>query len=100
MSGLDIRAPALRRRTFSQAAIAFACICAGSAGAWGAAYPEKPVRIVVPTPPGGATDSSTRVIAKKMSELLGQQFVIDNRSGLAGSIGADVAMRAPPDGYT
>jgi tripartite-type tricarboxylate transporter receptor subunit TctC len=65
-----------------------------------AAYPDRPVRIVVPTPAGGATDSSTRVIAKKMGEALGQQFVIDNRGGMAGSIGADVALRAPPDGYT
>jgi tripartite-type tricarboxylate transporter receptor subunit TctC len=65
-----------------------------------AAYPEKPVRIIVPTPAGGATDSSTRAIAAKMSQIMGQQFVIDNRGGLAGSIGAEVAMRAPADGYT
>ena len=65
-----------------------------------AAYPEKPVRIIVPTPAGGATDSSTRVIATRMSQIMGQPFVIDNRGGLAGSIGAEVAMRAPADGYT
>ena len=65
-----------------------------------AAYPEKPVRIVVPSVPGGGTDTTMRIIAPKLGELLGQQVVLDNRGGAAGNIGAEVAARAAPDGYT
>ena len=93
------RYPAAINRSLVCAAFA-AGVCATLAGPSAAAYPEKPVRIVVPTPAGGATDTSTRLIAKKMSEIMGQQFVIDNRGGMAGSIGAEVALRAPADGYT
>ena len=64
------------------------------------AYPERLVRIVVPTPPGGGTDIATRTVATKLRELLGQQFIIDNRPGMAGNIGAEAVMRAAPDGYT
>ena len=69
-------------------------------GAAAAAYPERPVRIIVPSPPGGGTDASTRIVAPKLAELLGQQFVIDNRPGASGNIGAEQAARATPDGYT
>jgi tripartite-type tricarboxylate transporter receptor subunit TctC len=65
-----------------------------------AAYPDKPVRIIVPSPTGGGTDTSTRIIAPKIGELLGQQMVIDNRGGASGNIGAEIAARAVPDGYT
>ncbi|MEQ1772959.1 MAG: tripartite tricarboxylate transporter substrate binding protein [Burkholderiales bacterium] len=65
-----------------------------------AAYPEKPVRIIVPSPTGGGTDTSTRIIAPKIGELLGQQIVIDNRGGASGNIGAEIAARSVPDGYT
>jgi tripartite-type tricarboxylate transporter receptor subunit TctC len=65
-----------------------------------AAYPDKPVRIIVPSPTGGGTDTSTRIIAPKIGELLGQQMVIDNRGGASGNIGAEIAARAAPDGYT
>jgi len=64
------------------------------------AYPERPIRLVVPSVPGGGTDLSMRVVAPKLGELLGQQIVIDNRGGAAGNIGAEIAARAPADGYT
>ena len=63
-------------------------------------YPMKPVTMIVPYPPGGATDIIGRVIAQGLSERLGQQVVIDNRSGAGGNIGAEAAARAKPDGYT
>jgi tripartite-type tricarboxylate transporter receptor subunit TctC len=64
------------------------------------AYPAKPVRIIVPFPPGGATDLVTRILAQKLTELWGQQVVADNRAGASGNIGAELASKAPPDGYT
>ncbi|MDH5535851.1 MAG: tripartite tricarboxylate transporter substrate binding protein [Betaproteobacteria bacterium] len=64
------------------------------------AYPAKPVRVVIPWPPGGSNDVVGRLVMQKLSESLGQQFVIDNRPGAAGSIGADVVAKAPGDGYT
>jgi len=63
-------------------------------------YPAKTVRVVIPWPPGGTNDIVGRIVAQKLGESLGQQFVVDNRGGAAGSIGADVVAKAPPDGYT
>ena len=63
-------------------------------------YPAKPVRVVIPWPAGGSNDVVGRIVAQKLSESLGQQFIVDNRAGAAGSIGADVVAKAPPDGYT
>ena len=63
-------------------------------------YPVKPVRVIVPFPAGGPTDIVGRVIAGKLSELLGQQFVVENRTGGGGNIGTEVAAKAPADGYT
>jgi len=65
-----------------------------------AAYPERVVRIIVPTPPGGGTDIATRIVATKLNEVLGQPFIIENRPGMAGNIGAEAVLRAAPDGYT
>jgi tripartite-type tricarboxylate transporter receptor subunit TctC len=71
-----------------------------AAQAQAAAYPARPVRFIVPYPPGGTTDIVARGIAGKMGERLGQQFVIDNRGGASTMIGADLAAKAAPDGYT
>jgi tripartite-type tricarboxylate transporter receptor subunit TctC len=63
-------------------------------------YPTRPVRMVVPFAPGGASDFVGRIISPKMTELLGEQVVIDNRTGASGNIGVEIAARAPADGYT
>src|SRR6185436_17260068 len=64
------------------------------------AYPAKPVRVVVPFPPGSGADITTRLLTPKLAEMLGQPFVVDNRAGAAGNIGAEMVARAPADGYT
>ena len=63
-------------------------------------YPAKPVRIIVPFPPGGGTDIVARAVGQKLGEALGQTFVIDNRSGAGGTVGSETAAKAPADGYT
>jgi len=63
-------------------------------------YPNRPLRFVIPFPPGGGADNLARILAHKVAEDLGQQIVIDNRGGAAGNIAAEVAARANPDGYT
>lgn len=65
-----------------------------------AAFPVKPVRIVIPYPPGGTSDILARLIGSKLTEMWGQQLLVDNRSGAAGNLGVDVAAKAAPDGYT
>ena len=75
--------------------IAFAC-----GTAWSQQYPSKPVRVVVVFPPGGATDVVARIVFQKVGEQLSQQFLIDNRAGAAGMIGAEIVAKSPPDGHT
>ena len=70
------------------------------AAAAGQAYPNRPLRLIIPWPPGQATDLVGRVLALKLSELFGQQVVADNRAGAGGMIGTDIAAKAAPDGYT
>jgi tripartite-type tricarboxylate transporter receptor subunit TctC len=65
-----------------------------------AKYPERPLRYIVPFPPGGSTDIVARVVAAGLTESLGEQVVIDNRAGAGGTVGAEIAARATPDGYT
>ena len=79
-----------------------ACLTFMLASGWAAAqtYPVKPVRIVVPWPPGGSNEIISRVVGQKLTETFGQQFIIDLRPGAAGSLGADLVAKAPPDGYT
>jgi tripartite-type tricarboxylate transporter receptor subunit TctC len=64
------------------------------------AFPSKPIRIVVPFPPGNTMDIMTRLIGPKMAERLGQQIVVENRPGASGMLGLDLVAKAPPDGYT
>src|SRR5581483_10379035 len=85
--------------TIARTLAALALVCAAaplSAQSW----PSKPVRIIVPFPPGGGLDFFTRIAAAKLQENLGQQFIVDNRSGAGGMIGAEAAAKSPPDGYT
>jgi len=65
-----------------------------------AQYPNKPVRLIVPFPPGGGTDTLARIYGQKLAEVFGQQVIIDNRPGAGTNIGAEIAAKAPPDGYT
>jgi tripartite-type tricarboxylate transporter receptor subunit TctC len=75
----------------------------GSGGAYAGPadeYPNRPVRFIVPYPPGGSTDNVGRVLAKKLQDALGQPFVVDNRPGAGAAIGVELTAKAPPDGYT
>jgi len=71
-----------------------------SGAAYAQVYPARPVRLVVPFPPGGSTDIVARLLSQKLGEAFGQQFVIDNRGGAGGTIAEAVAAKADPDGYT
>jgi tripartite-type tricarboxylate transporter receptor subunit TctC len=75
-----------------------AAVCASFVHAQ--AYPTKPVRIIVPFPPGGISDVLSRVMAQHLTGAMGQQFVVDNRPGAGTTIAADIVAKAPPDGYT
>ena len=75
--------------------------CAAAApGAWGQAYPAKPVKIIVPFAAGGVADITARVLAQKMSENVGQQILVDNRPSAGGIVGSEAVAKAEPDGYT
>jgi tripartite-type tricarboxylate transporter receptor subunit TctC len=82
-------------------AIGFALML-GAAGALAqpTSYPTKPIRIIVPFPPVGAADLLTRTIGQKLTEAWGQQVLVDNRPGVGGNLGVEIAAKAPPDGYT
>src|SRR5918994_1514512 len=77
-------------------AIASAAASAAQAGEW----PARPIRFIVPFPPGGTVDPLARLLAARLSSSLGQQFIVDNRTGGSGSIGTGIAAKANPDGYT
>jgi len=79
---------------------AFALVAQGEARAAEPQYPSRPVRLIVPWPPGGGSDVVSRIIAQRMSEGFGQQVVVDNRGGAATIIGTELIARAAPDGYT
>src|SRR5687768_6217682 len=81
-------------------ALLIALLCWPFAAAAQQNYPAKPVRMIVPYPAGGANDNFARPVAKKLSEVFNQQFVVDNRPGASGVIGTGLVKQAAPDGYT
>jgi tripartite-type tricarboxylate transporter receptor subunit TctC len=74
-------------------------LCVATA-AWPQDYPTRPVRMVAPSPPGGAIDLLSRIVSQKLAEIWGQAVIVDNRGGATGNIGAELVSRAAPDGYT
>src|SRR3954470_13564169 len=82
------------------AASAGFCALVLSAALHAQTYPAKPIRFIVPFPPGGGNDTMARAFGQRMSERLGREVVIDNRAGAGGNIGAQTAAHAAPDGYT
>ncbi|MDH5858716.1 Bug family tripartite tricarboxylate transporter substrate binding protein [Lampropedia aestuarii] len=88
-----------RRHMVVWSALALCGLCASAVHA-ADAYPNKPIRLVVPYPPGGPTDIVARVIAQKMQEEMGQTWVVDNRPGAGANLGAENVARSPADGYT
>lgn len=85
------------RALLAGAALATALISTASAQA---DYPNRPVSVIVPQATGGANDTIARIVAAKLSEVLGQQFVVENRPGAGGNIGTAATAKAKPDGYT
>jgi tripartite-type tricarboxylate transporter receptor subunit TctC len=90
----------LARRHFLKLAAGAAALPAVSGKAWAIDYPTRPVRVVVGFPPGGFTDTTTRLISAWLSEKLGQQFVVENRPGASSNIATEFVARSAPDGYT
>ena len=90
------------RRALVRGAVALAAAwsCVAPAAAQSTDFPTKPLRFVVPYPPGGPLDSTARLLAEKVRVSLGQPIIVENRSGAGGNIGADLAAKAEPDGYT
>ena len=78
----------------------FVCSFCAAGAAWSQAYPARPVRVIVPFPPGGANDIVSRIVFSRVSEQTGQQFIIENRAGAGGTIGTAVVAQSKPDGYT
>ena len=86
---------------FAVVLLAVLATCSSAfAAAQAADWPNKPVRFIVPFPPGGTVDPLARLLGARLTAALGQQFVVDNRTGGSGSIGTAIAAKAAPDGYT
>ncbi|MCA3119577.1 MAG: tripartite tricarboxylate transporter substrate binding protein, partial [Rhodocyclaceae bacterium] len=81
-------------------AVAAAVLAAAGSAVLAQAWPAKPIRMIIPFPPGGATDLIGRLSAQRLTESLGQPVLVENRGGAGGSIGTELGMRSTPDGYT
>ena len=92
--------PLAPRRAWLAAGIALAAACWPAFAQQAAGYPDRPVRFLVPYPPGGGTDVIARIVQHKFGQLLGQPIVIENRGGAGGSVGSETAAKSAPDGYT
>src|SRR5437660_6449742 len=90
----------LNRRRFVGIAAAVAAPSIVGSRAWGADWPAKPVRVVVPFAPGGSTDITARLISNRLQEVWGQSVVVENKGGAGGNIAADMVAHSDPDGYT
>src|SRR4051794_26408405 len=90
----------LRRRKFLHVAASGGALLAVARPTWAQAYPARPVRLIVPFPPGGQIDIIARLAGQWLSERLGQPFIIENRQGAGGNIGTEAVVRAEADGYT
>jgi tripartite-type tricarboxylate transporter receptor subunit TctC len=90
----------LLRRTFLRLAATAPALPVVARSAWAQSYPMRPVRLIAPFPPGGSIDITARLIGQWLSERLGQQIVVENRSGAAGNIGSETALNSSADGYT
>ena len=80
--------------------LALAASCLGTSLAGAQSWPAKPIKLIVPMPPAGTTDNMGRLAAQKLSEILGQPVIVENRAGANGNIGSDFVAKSPPDGYT
>ncbi|HEY0294681.1 MAG TPA: tripartite tricarboxylate transporter substrate binding protein [Bordetella sp.] len=103
MPSFAIERPARPRTAFRRLlAVLAGCLAlaAGGPAALAAAYPDHPIRLIVPFAPGGGNDNVARTVGRVLSELLGQAVIVDNRAGAGGTLGAEAAARAAPDGYT
>lgn len=89
----------MKRKQFLRAAAA-ALLAGATLGAWAQAYPARPVKLIIPFPPGGTLDTVGRLLAQKLGEQTGQAFIVENRAGGNGYIGSDIVAKAPADGYT
>ena len=89
-----------KRRNIVGAAASFALLGTQALAQAPAASPAKPIRIVVPYPPGGSSDIIARTMSQPLAELLGQPVIVDNRAGANGNLGADQVAKSAPDGYT
>jgi tripartite-type tricarboxylate transporter receptor subunit TctC len=80
-------------------AVLLACACLAALPQHAAAFPERPIRMIVPFPPGGGSDTLARILARKLQEIWGQSVVVENKGGAQGSIGTAYGLKFPPDGY-
>ena len=88
------------KNNYLKCILGLCCMAAAAAVVHAQSYPNRPIRLVVPYPPGGGTDVIARTLAQKMNEVMGQPVIVDNRAGANGIIGSDAVAKAAPDGYT